>query len=488
MAIGPPEATYRVSLRSACASDTGLAPAASRRVFAVQDSPRKHHGIELLDAPARLLVSRFSYGITPGLAEQVRAAGGAREWWEQQLIPTSVRDSFADELASWWPTLNASPRELWDLDRSGAMRAFGVSQDYQRYVLARRIFSHRQVLEVMTGLWEDLLDVPLDGGQQYLFRRAYGETLRANAFGSYEDILLAAITHPAMLVHRENLGRRLLEQLTVGIGVFGGADLEDAARVLAGWRVDLPQGERPATWAVSYDPEDHRAGPVRVLDFTDTEPGADGRATTRRLVGYLARHRATARRVVTRLVTRFVCDDAPPALVERLVHVYLANDTAVVPVLRAMIGSPEFLASKGAKGRDTTEDTVATWRVLGAQLRRPTSSTSAANELLWQADDVASIDVHHAMAGRWSPSATQGMVSRAPQTWLPPLPVRLDQLVDHLSQQLLHQHASIYLVRTCCQAVGYDMDQEITTTHPVATSGIPVLLGTILDSSDFLLR
>ena len=45
--------------------------------------------MKLLKPRERHLVSRFSYGVTPALAAQVRAAGGARAWWEQQLNPSS---------------------------------------------------------------------------------------------------------------------------------------------------------------------------------------------------------------------------------------------------------------------------------------------------------------------------------------------------------------------------------------------------------------
>jgi hypothetical protein len=80
------------------------------------------------------------------------------------------------------------------------------------------------------------------------------------------------------------------------------------------------------------------------------------------------------------------------------------------------------------------------------------------------------------------------MVYRKPARWLPKLPLRLDQLVDHLSQQLLHQHATPVLVKACCKAVGYRGDEKITARHPVTTWGIPSLLSTILDSPDFFER
>jgi hypothetical protein len=80
------------------------------------------------------------------------------------------------------------------------------------------------------------------------------------------------------------------------------------------------------------------------------------------------------------------------------------------------------------------------------------------------------------------------MVYRLPRTWAPKLPIRLDQLVDHLSQQLLHQHATPVLVKACCRAVGYDPHEKITHLHPVLAWGISSLLTTLLDSPEFFQR
>jgi len=526
MALGPPEASRRALLTSAVAiAGTGVAYAAPAQALSA-GQPTKYQGQKLLKGRDKHLVSRFSYGVTPALGAQVRAAGGARAWWERQLNPGAVPDAFADQLQTWWPTLGQTPQAMWAADKTGMMRAFGVCQDYQRYVLLRRIYSNRQVLELMTEFWENHLNIPLNGEPSYLFRRSYGEAMRANAFGRYEDILYAAVTHPAMLVYldnanstaehpNENLGREILELHTVGLGNYDENHVKDSARILTGWRVDTQQGNKNPSWIASYIPADHSLGQVRVMDFADANGQADGRELTRRYVSYLAHHPMTARRIVTKMVLKFVRDDVPAALVDRLAQVYLANDTAIVPVLRALIESPEFAASTGTKVRDATEDVVATWRALGVRVRRPTGADSAANTVLWQADNlglmpfmwprpdgaplvnepwctpsrmIASFDMHHSMAGGWWPNKAQGMVYRNSRKWVPEYPIRLDQLIDHLSQQLLHQHATPVLVKAGCRAVGYGPSEKITRHHPVPYYGISSLLSTILDSPAFFQR
>src|SRR5215218_3736452 len=75
--------------------------------------PAHHRGAPLLSARARHLVGRFSYGVTPALARQVRAAGGARAWFAAQLDPASIADPAADGLRGWWPSLSRDATELW---------------------------------------------------------------------------------------------------------------------------------------------------------------------------------------------------------------------------------------------------------------------------------------------------------------------------------------------------------------------------------------
>ena len=379
MALGQPEASRRALVASAAAvAGTGVALVAAPAQARGSKKPHTYKGQKLLKgrrAPARVAL-QLRHHAGPGRAGAVRrrcppVVGAPAD-------PGRRTDAFADGLQAWWPTLGQSAQDMWAADKMGMMRAFGVCQDYQRYVLLRRIYSNRQVLELMTEFWENHLNIPLNGEPSYLFRRSYGETLRANAFGRYEDILFSAVTHPAMLVYldnanstaehpNENLGRELLELHTVGLGNYDENHVKDSARILTGWRVDTQQGNKTPTWNASYIPGDHSLGPVQVMDFADPNGQPDARDLTRRYISYLAHHPMTARRIATKLVWKFVRDDAPAALVDRLAQVYLDNDTAMVPVLRALIESPEFNASTGTKVRDATEEVVATWRVLGCR-------------------------------------------------------------------------------------------------------------------------
>ena len=475
---------------------------------------------QLLPAAARHLVGRFSYGLTPELAADVRNAGGARTWFEQQLQPGRITDPKADELRGWWPSLSRDCTELWHRQRDDIEGGWEVMADYQRWVLLRRMRSRRQVLEMVTELWENHFNVPVSGDAQCFWRTDYGDVIRARALERFEDLLQGVITHPAMLINldnvsssrnhpNENLGRELLELHTVGRGQYDEDDVKASARILTGWSVDMWD-----TFTEEYRTRWHWRGPVKVMDFEHPNADADGREVTRAYLGYLARHPATARRVARKLAVKFVSDTPSDDLVERLAGVYLANDTAIRPVLRALVRSPEFAASAGAKVRDPGEDLVATYRALGIRVAKPgDSGRDAADQLLWQAASIgtqpfdwprpdgqpidndswaspsrmlASMTVHMDLAGTWWPD--QGITYRPLESWVPRFPIRFDALVDHISQRILHRRATGQLLRACCEAVDVQPQEKITRDHGLVRWNMYRLLSTFLDSPAFLTR
>lgn len=473
----------------------------------------------VLAASSRLLASRFSYGLTPALTRQVQARGGARAWFEWQLEPDRVKDPELKGLGAWWPGLAYSGAQTWQRHVDEVEAGWELTANYQRWLLQRRLRSRRQVLEVMTELWEHHFNVPANGDAQFVYRKAYGDAIRTHALGSFEDLLQATTVHPAMLIYlnqavstkahpNENLGRELLELHTVGRGAHTEDDVKNCARVLTGHRVDLWR-----TWAVSYERSWHWTGPVTVLGFTDANADPDGREVARRMLSYLARHPATAQRVVRALAVKFVSDDPPQGLLDRLARVYLEHDTQIRPVLRALVDSPEFRGSAGLKIRNPVEDVLAAYRALGVRTARPGGDQSGANAILWQCASVgvlphgwprpdglpqtnrawatparmmSSMQVHFSLSGGWWPTVDTSF--RKPAAWAPSYPIRFDDLVEHLSRTLLGRPASRDLLTACSQAVDVAPGERITRQHGLVKWGMPRLLTTFLDSPDFFAR
>src|SRR6478735_2181696 len=339
-----PPPSRRALVGGALAASAAAVTATAEPAYA--GGGKKHDGPPLLSKPDRHLVTRFSYGLTPELARDVRKAGGGLAWFESQLKPSSVSDKEVGKVDAWWPELSYSPAKLWQRQITQQQAGWQVMANYQRRALQRRMRTNRPLLEMMAEFWENHLNVPVNGDAQFTYRAAYGDHVREHALGKFSDLLVGAITHPAMLIYldqaisnkthtTENLGRELLECHTVGEGSFTEDHVKASARILTGYTVDMYE-----TWQALYNPEEHWRGRVKVMGFKDTNKKKDGQDLTRRYLEYLAHHPATARRIAQKLAVKFVRDEPSAGLVARLAKVYLKNDTEIAPVLRALVRSP----------------------------------------------------------------------------------------------------------------------------------------------------
>lgn len=470
------------------------------------------------------MIARFSCGFTPALLRQVRGAGGPGQWFSSQLHPGRITDTFAAGLQDWFPYLGLSPDRAFDLHLKGQVEGWEQMADFARWTMMRRLYSQRQLLEVMTDFWSNVLHVPTPEGKAWPFRFGYDRTIRAHALGRFDQLLTAAITHPAMLTYldndistakapNENLGRELLELHTVGRGAsFSEADVRNSTMILTGWRVD-----RRGTLEPTYSVADHYSRPVRVLGFShpnDSRTVSGCKAVTHAYLRYLAHHPSTARRVARRLAIRFVSDDPSVELVSHLAHRFLASGTDIRATLRALIAHPEFAASRRAKVRTPTEDLIATWRALGVRVLRPSGrETDGANAVLWMAagmgqrpfdwqrpdgfPDTAeawtsasrmlgSFKVHHNSAGGWWPST--GVRFETYASWVPEWNLRFDLVVDHVCRRLLGRRSTPRLLGAACKAVDIRPGDRIDRDHPLVTWRMQQLLLALLDTPEHMSR
>ncbi|MGI8614298.1 MAG: DUF1800 domain-containing protein [Nocardioidaceae bacterium] len=467
----------------------------------------------------RHLLSRFSYGVTPAMVTDMRATGGSMPWLNRQLT-TSRRDGFADSLLDWFPNMAYSPQVLWQRHQSGTYLGWMVMADLARWTLLRRIYSNNQVHEVMTDFWSNLLHVSAPADKPWPWRIRYDAMIRRHALGRFDDLLAAAITHPAMGCYldnaestktqpNENLGRELLELHTVGVDAgYTEDEVKQSALLLTGYRVDIRR-----TWNAWYSNTDHYTGRLSVMGFTDANSYPDGRVTTRRYLNYLAHHPLTARRIARRLCVHFVSDDPSAALVTAVADAYSASGTDIASTLRALVQHPEFAASVGAKVRTPSEDAVATYRALGVQASRPTSDYSFANAILYQTQamgqrpfdwprpdgfpDVAecwtgvsrvlnSFQTHFLQGGSHYPD--QQVVFRTPASWLPKLPASFGDVVDHVSRQLLARPANNTLTAAVSTRLGIAANTRIGSAADLPDWRMARILSSLLDTPAHMTR
>src|SRR6185437_15028405 len=103
------------------------------------------------------------------------------------------------------------------------------------------------------------------------------EAIRPHVTGRFQDMLLAAMRHPAMLLYldnaiNENLGRELLELHTLGVdGGYTQQDVEALARILTGWSVARLNEPDPGHFP--FRPGVHKPGPNTLLGRSYAEAG-----------------------------------------------------------------------------------------------------------------------------------------------------------------------------------------------------------------------
>jgi uncharacterized protein (DUF1800 family) len=291
--------------------------------------------------------------------------------------------------------------------------------------LLRAIYSERQLDEVMTDFWMNHFNVFINkGADRYMLTAYERDVIRPHALGKFKDLLIATAKSPAMLFYldnwqsigpdseaalnggrpaqrghfrrgpfggvvyvpprarpsenpqkkgkrqsglNENYAREIMELHTLGVdGGYTQKDVTELAKVLTGWTIEKPQqgGE------FKFDERRHEPGKKVVLGKEFKE---NGESEGMKALEMLAHHPSTARFISKKLAMRFVSDDPPESLVERMAQTFLKKDGDIREVLLTMYHSPEFWApdTYRAKVKTPLEFVVSAVRASGADVQTP---------------------------------------------------------------------------------------------------------------------
>jgi uncharacterized protein (DUF1800 family) len=274
--------------------------------------------------------------------------------------------------------------------------------------LLRAIYSDRQLEQVMTDFWFNHFNVYAGKGPERLFLTNYEqEVIRPRALGKFEDLLVATAKSPAMLFYldnwlsegpgslqalgipahpnhyaphyppgspyvkkkqnsglNENYGRELLELHTLSVnGGYSQRDVTETAKVFTGWTIEKPN----EGGGFKFDPRMHEPGPKFVLGHKIKPKGED---EGREVLHMLATSPQTAHFISLKLAQRFVSDDPPPALVERMAKTFQKKKGDIREVLTTLFHSPEFWATDTyrAKVKTPLEFVASAVRATGADV------------------------------------------------------------------------------------------------------------------------
>src|SRR5580698_375397 len=265
-----------------------------------------------------------------------------------------------------------------------------IAYDLSEGKLYRAILSNRQLQEQMVDFWYNHFNVNLDkGNDRYMVPSYEREAIRPHVFGHFRELLESTATSPAMLFYldnwqsvapdvvrhaggkkptrglNENYGRELLELHTLGVdGGYTQKDVTEVARCFTGWTIKNPQGGSTFT----YNDRFHDKGEKIVLGVTI--PAGGGKDDGEKVLDILAKNPATARFISKKLAQRFVADNPPQDLVNRMTQTFLETNGDIRSVLSTMLTSKEFLSQGAyqAKVKTPFEMIVSSVRATGAQV------------------------------------------------------------------------------------------------------------------------
>jgi uncharacterized protein (DUF1800 family) len=180
------------------------------------------------------------------------------------------------------------------------------------------------------------------------------DSIRPNVLGRFEDLLVAVAQSPAMLMYldnwksfkmeagssatrmNENYARELLELHTVGVENYTQQDVEEVARCFTGWTVSPTVG-------FYFEPLEHDTG-SKVLGNL-VIPAGGGMEDGLAVLHYLATRPETAHNIALKLARRFVSEDPPDGLVNKVANTFLDTDGDLLEVMRTIFHSDSFAKS-----------------------------------------------------------------------------------------------------------------------------------------------
>ena len=272
--------------------------------------------------------------------------------------------------------------------------------------------------ERLAAFWANHFAIESDAGaiERGLAGAYEREAIRPNILGKFEDLLLAATRHPAMLAYlnnatsigpdspqgkrtgkglNENHARELMELHTVGVDAgYTQADVTSFAKVLTGWTFGQGENDPEHYGRFVFRKQAHEPGPQTVMGKVYPQKGVDQGLA---VIADLCASPATATHIATQFARYFVADAPDPALVKTLATTFTKTHGDLKALTLALLDAP------------------AAWAAPAQKLRTP-------QEFLWAAVRALDLDVQPNLVNRtltdlgeplWNPPSPQGPRARS---------------------------------------------------------------------------
>ena len=267
----------------------------------------------------------------------------------------------------------------------------------------RAIYSERQLQEQLTDFWFNHFNVFANKDLDLWLLASYeNEVIRPRVFGRFRGLLEATAKSPAILSYldnylsadpqaakrlkahpekrrgrqyvsllpvgnrglNENYGRELMELHTLGVDAgYTQQDVIEVARCFTGWTIRNARSKPE----FAFDDRVHDPQPKSVLG---KKIHAGGIRDGEQVLELLTRDPHTAHHIALELAQRFVSDNPPGALVDRMAVAFRKSGDDLRQVMRVMVYSPEFWSRSAYRAKIKTpfELVVSAARALGTDV------------------------------------------------------------------------------------------------------------------------
>lgn len=293
------------------------------------------------------------------------------------------KDSVKTDRKEYRETLQAYMQE------KGYRREQELFRQFINQKILRAAYSRNQLREVMTDFWFNHFNVSITKNDCAEFIPAYErDVIRPSALGSFSELLLKTAKSPAMSYYldnfnssvggdsavprlgrsrglNENYAREVMELHTLGVdGGYTQQDVTQAARVLTGWGV-YPMNENGKGFIQRFSEDQlarrgfvhegdflfnanrHDKGEKKVLGLNFAAGG--GYEEGGQLLEMLASHPSTAAFITRKIAVRFVSDNPPQSLLDKMAKTFREKRGDIRQVLITMVTAPEFWSADAVR-------------------------------------------------------------------------------------------------------------------------------------------
>jgi uncharacterized protein (DUF1800 family) len=236
--------------------------------------------------------------------------------------------------------------------KKGAVKIAGV----QGWWALRMATTQAPLREKMTLFWHDHFATSAAKVTIPQLMANQNELLRANALGSFRDLLREVSLDPAMLywldnqenvagAPNENFARELMELFTVGLdNGYTEEDVREVARAFTGHGFKQRGGNRQGLPRGPFfvDRTRHDGGAKRILGREGNFDGDD-------VIDLLCERPQTARYLTEKILAWFMVPDPESALVDRFARRFSASGLSISALLRDVMESEEFYSERAER-------------------------------------------------------------------------------------------------------------------------------------------